>query len=151
MAFMQRFKGRIAADSFSVRRGGFFDGASGVGGQSLQGVLRLPVAVTAVASTDFTMALPPGAMILSAAFYTTTVFTGATATIQLGNAAGGAQYIAAVDVKAVQVLQLTLVNAAAGALASLPALVGGFNLFARLAQTTPTAVGAGILEIEYAA
>lgn len=154
MAFMQRFKGRIAADSLSVRRGGLFDGASGVGGaglSSIQGVLRLPLAVTAVANTDFTAAIPTGATILSAAVYTTTLFTAASITLQIGNVAGGVQYVAATSIISVGIVQLTLVNAAAAALASFPAPTAGANVFVRLVQGTPTAVGAGLLEIEYAA
>lgn len=149
--FMQRFKGKIMAASLWINKNSLFDATSGVGG-TLQGVVRIPLAVTATANTDIVAALPPGATFLSAAVYTTTAFTAVTdCTIQIGNAAAGAQYVAAVSVKAVAVVQLTLVNAAAAALSSMPALTTGSNVFVRLVQTGgATAVGAGILEIEYA-
>jgi hypothetical protein len=52
---------------------------------------------TAVASTEFTLTLPP-CTILRAVTTTTTTFTGATATIQAGATLGGVTQVAAVSI-----------------------------------------------------
>lgn len=127
--------------------GGIVDAASGVNGRS-DYVLKLSLPVTAVTNTDYTLSLPPGATLVSAAVYTTTAYTGTTGNISLGSAAAGAQYVAATDIKAIGVVQLVLVNAAAASLLSMPNAAP--NLFIRIAQsTTPTAVGAGVLVVNY--
>ena len=128
--------------------GGIVDAASGIAGRS-DYVLKLSLPVTAVTNTDYTLSLPAGATFLSATVYTTTAYTGTTGNISLGSAAGGAQYVAATDIKAIGIVQLVLVNAAAADLLSMPAVSP--NLFVRIAQsTTPTAVGAGVLVVKYA-
>jgi hypothetical protein len=133
--------------SVGIGAGGLIDSISGISGKN-DFVQRISLPVTAVTNTDYTMSVPAGATILTAAVYTTTAYTGTTANISIGSAAGGAQYVAATDIHAVGVVQLVLVNAAAAALLSMPA--GTPNLFIRIAQsTTPTAVGAGVLVIDY--
>lgn len=98
---------------------------------------------TANANTDSTVALPVGFRLLRLTVQTTTAFTGATATLQVGSAAGGAQYAAATDIKAVGSYTLTLTGAALTAVNA-----AGGVLYVRLAQTTPTAVGSARLIIE---
>ena len=104
--------------------------------------------VTAVANTDTTMSIPAGARVTSATVYTTTVFGAATdAEISLGNAAGGAQYVAATSIKAggVYPLSFAATTAAASGLLSFPG-----TLYIRIAQTgTASATGAATLVVEY--
>ena len=143
--FVQRWKGKVMAAVLYLGSGGIVDAASGVAGKA-QLANRTAITVTAVANTDFSISLPPGAVILSANFYTTTAFTGATVTAQLGSTLGTADIVAATNVKAAGFVLLAI---AAGA----PAAIGGLgappNVFCRIVQTTPTAVGAGTLVIEY--
>lgn len=110
---------------------------------------QIALAVTAVTNTDLTATLPAGATIVSMTVYTTTAFTAVTdAMISIGNVAAGAQYVAAVSIKALGVYDLTLVAAAAAALASFPS--GSPNLFIRIAQSGgSTAVGAATLVVNY--
>lgn len=100
------------------------------------------ITVTAVANTDFTEYLPTTATILRATVVTSTAFTGATVTLQIGTAVGGAQVVAATDIKAAGAVSLTYT--AAGF-----ALTGAQTLYIRVVQTTPTAVGAAKLLLEY--
>lgn len=150
--FMQRWKGKIIAQQLWIGSGGVIDSPSGVAGKT-DYVQRLSLPVTATANTDFTMAVPTGATVLTIGVYTTTTYTAGTdCTIQIGNAAGGSQYVAATTIAAVAVKQLTLVNAAAAALLSMPAATGTppANIFIRLVQTgTATAVGAATLVLDY--
>ena len=133
--------------SIGVDGGGLIDSASGIAGKT-DFIQRLSLPVTAVTNTDFTMSVPAGATIESIAVYTTTAYTGTTANISIGSAQAGAQYVAATSIASIGIVQLTLVNAAAAALLAMP--VGTPNVFIRIAQsTTPTAVGAGMLVINY--
>lgn len=106
------------------------------------------LSVTAVANTDTTMSIPAGARITKMTVYTTTAFGAATdATIALGNASGGAQYVAATSIKAggVVVLSAAATTAAASGLLSFPG-----TLYIRIAQTgTASATGAATLVVEY--
>lgn len=106
------------------------------------------LSVTAVANTDTTMSIPAGARIIKLTVYTTTAFGAATdATIALGNAAAGAQYVAATSIKAGGVVTLTpaATTAAASGLLSFPG-----TLYIRIAQTgTASATGAATLVVEY--
>jgi len=151
--FMQRFKGKIAAAQLWVTKGQVYDAASGISG-SMQLIARIPLPVTAVATTDYHIALPPGATVLSAAVYTTTAYGAVTdAKVSIGATDGGQDYVAQTSVKAVGIVQLTLLGAAPGAanLSSAPALASGWNFSARITQSGGnSAVGAAILEIEYA-
>lgn len=106
------------------------------------------ITVTAVANTDFVIPVPKGARILIARTYTDTAFTAVTdAQISLGKTVGGAEYVAAVSVKAIGVVSHTLVNAAAADYQSLPQ--DGINC--RLAQTGgSTAVGHATVVVSYA-
>lgn len=112
----------------------------------LFGVKSVAVTVTATANTDIPVTLPTGANVLFIRWNTTTAFTGATVTAQVGATAGGTEYVAAVDVKGAQTLVMTLV--ASANLQSFPAGPNNFNI--RVAQTTPTAVGAATCHIMYA-
>ncbi len=142
--------GNVTSPNFiglGIGTGGMMDVGSGIIGKT-DFYQRLSLPVTAVTNTDYTMSLPTGATLVSMAVYTTTAYTGTTANISIGNAAAGAQYVTAVSIAGIGVVQLTLVNAAAAALLSMPA--GTPNLFIRIAQsTTPTAVGAGVLIVNY--
>ena len=102
--------------------------------------INLPV--TAVASTEFTLALPP-CTIVRAQAVTTTAYTGATVTAQLGTTLGGVEIVAAATIKAAGIASFTIVAAGAK--------FAGGTVFLRVAQTTPTAVGLGVLSIEYVA
>lgn len=105
-------------------------------------VLSLPV--TAVANTDLTIPVPAG-HILRISQRTTTAYTGATVTVQVGTTVGGAEIVAAVDIKGKAVRQLTLVDANND---TFTPFAGG-TVYVRIVQTTPTAVGAGQLIIEF--
>lgn len=143
---MQRFKGKVMASVLYLGAGGIVDAASGVAGKALA-ASRTIITVTAVANTDFSLSLPPGAQVTSAKFFTTTAFTGATATLQLGSTLGATDIVAATDVHALGYVTLAI---AAGAPAAIAALGAAPNVFARLVQTaTFTAVGKGTLIIEY--
>jgi hypothetical protein len=146
--FQERVKGKIAAAAIWLGSGGIVDKTTGIAGK-VQSVVRLALPVTAVANTDFTLSIPPGATIAALTVYTTTAYTASTdAQVSIGNAAGGAQYVAAVSVKAIGVYGLTFVGTAAAAFLAAPA--GSPNLFVRIAQTgTATAVGAATLVVEY--
>lgn len=108
----------------------------------------LALSVTAVTNTDSTLAIPSGAIIRSMTVYTTTAFTAVTdAMISVGSAAGGAQYVAAVSIKAVGIVSLTLIGSNAAALANFTA----GTLFVRVAQSGgSTAVGNATLVVSYA-
>lgn len=147
MGFLQRFQGKIKVASIWLGSGGIVDAASGIGGL-MDYVQKVSLPVTAVANTDIApISVPAGKSLVRATVYTTTAYTGTTVTIQIGSSAGDASYVAAATIKALGVYSLTLVAAAAAALASLPAAP---NLFVRVVQTGPTAVGAATLVLEYA-
>lgn len=109
----------------------------------------IALAVTAVTNTDLTATLPVGAIIRSMTVYTTTAFGAVTdAVISVGNAAAGAQYVAAVSIKAAGVVGLTFVSAASAAFLSFP--TGSPNLFIRIAQSGGnSAIGAATLVVTY--
>lgn len=115
----------------------------------VQGVQTQTISVTAVANTDTTVTIPAAAIVSKFIVYTTTAFGAATdATISLGNAAGGAQYVAATSIKAGGVVILTAAAsvAAASGLLSFPG-----TLYIRIVQTgAASATGAATLVIEYA-
>jgi hypothetical protein len=137
----------LPAGTLVLGPGGIVDGLSGIAGRS-DAFQKLGLPVTAVANTDFTMSIPSGCTLLSAVVYTSVAYTGATATIQIGNAAGGAQYVAAVSILPIGIVPLTLLAAQIPAFLSMPA--GTPNLFIRIVQTSPTAVGAAVLVVNYA-
>jgi hypothetical protein len=105
-------------------------------------VLTLPV--TAVASTPLTLTLP-NCHILAFFQRTTTAYTGATVTLALGTTAGGVDIVAAADIKAKGSRTLTQVDASI----DLATPFSGGTLYATIAQTTPTAVGAGQIIVQY--
>lgn len=95
------------------------------------------VAATAVANTDTILVMPPqGYRLKAIKFVTNTSFTGTTATCQVGTTAGGAEVVAAVNVKPIAEVNATLVPALAAIQLSMAT-----PLFIRLTQTGPTAVG----------
>ena len=122
-----------------------FSGPIAVGSKDLgAGVLlatrSLALVPQAAANTDFTLYQGPG-QVLRATALTTTAFTGATVTVQIGTTQGGADIVAATDIKAAAAVALVLASRAAN-----PA---GRTLHVRIVQTTPTAVGAGVLVLEF--
>lgn len=134
---MQLFKGKVVAKNFL---------AGGLGGGS-----RLALPVTATANTDFTLSIPPGATIASMTVYTTTAYGAATdATIQIGSAAAGSQYVAATSIKAAGVVTLAAAATSAAAAALLAAPNASPNIFVRIVQTgAASATGAATLVIDY--
>lgn len=146
MAFQQIWRGKVFARLLAIGSGGVVDASSGLGGKGML-ASRTIITVTAVANTDFSLSLPPGAQVLSAKNITTTAFTGATATLQLGSTLGASDIVAATDVKAAGYYTLAI---AANAPAAIAALGAAPNVFARLVQTaTFTAVGKSTLVIEF--
>ena len=107
-------------------------------------LLALPV--TAVANTDFTVDLPR--CHITAIHQRTTTAYGVQTNMNLtiGNAAGGNQIVAAVDVKAKGNRQLTLVDAGSDLIAPW----AGGTLHVRMAQVgTASADGAGFLNFNF--
>src|SRR5438477_8287860 len=142
-----KYAGTDVIQKIQLGSGGIVDGVSGLAGR-MDYIQTLALPVTAVANTDFTMSIPPGATLLSAVVYTSVAYTGATATIQIGNAAAGAQYVAAVSIAPIGIVNLTLLAAQTPALSSMPN--ASPNLFIRIVQTaTFTAVGSAKLIINY--
>lgn len=144
----QRFKGKVEIGTLLLGKGGIVDAASGIAGRA-QSAQRVAIAVTAVANTDIPgVSIPQGATIESIRVFTTTAFTAVTdAQISVGATAGGADYVALTTIKALGIYTLTLVNAGAAALLSMPAPP---NLFIRVVQTGgATAVGAATVAINY--
>lgn len=146
--FLQRFQGKVKVGALWLGAVGIIDAASGIAAQPVV-VQKISLPVTAIANTDFTVSAPKGKSLLRATVYTGTAYTAGTdAKIEIGTSAGDASYVAQATIAAIGVHALTLVSAAAAALASLPATP---NLFVRVVQTgTPTAVGAATLVLEYA-
>ena len=106
------------------------------------------LSVTASAAvTPLTVTVPTGARITGIIVYTTTAFGAATdVTIALGNAASGAQYVAATSIKAAGVYPLTLAATAVAGLLSFPG-----TLYLTITQTGAlSATGAATLAIQYA-
>lgn len=109
---------------------------------------EIPLAVTAVATTDFApIAFPPGATDLTYRTYTTTGFGAATdAQLSLGSTAGGVDYVAATTIKAVGVKSHTPVDAAA----AFHLAPGSLLAYPRITQSgTASATGAATLTISY--
>lgn len=109
-------------------------------------VRRLDLAAVNAATADYQLLMPP-CEILDFVQDTTVAFTGATVALSLGATLGGADYISALDIKALGSRVPPLV---AAGVPGLVAFAGG-TLFARIAQGTPTAVGAGRLYVRYLA
>jgi hypothetical protein len=109
-------------------------------------VLMVPLTVAAAANSDFTFTLP-ACRVLRMTQRTNVAFTGNTVTLQMGSTAGGVDYVAAADIKALSAARAqTLVAAAA---AALDAFAGG-TVHGRIVQTaTFTAVGSGVLQVEF--
>lgn len=113
-----------------------------IGAIGSRSIASMPV--TAVANTEFTVTVPAG-RVLRITQRTTTAYTGATATVQVGTTLGGADVVAAADITGIATRSLTLVNASVAAYSPF----AGGTLFVRIAQTTPTAVGAGHMVFEF--
>lgn len=116
-------------------------------GDYLRATTIVPIAVTAIANTDFAFTIPPGAVDVSYTLFTTTAFGAATdAMLQLGSTVGGVDYVAAATVKALGVYAMTRVAAAAAAHLS----PGGLTVNGRIVQSgTASAVGAASLVVSY--
>lgn len=148
MGILQRFQGQVKIGKLILGSAGIVDPASGIGGKPRL-AMRIPITVTATANTDIpAISLPAGATLVSAEVYTGTAFLAATdAKIEIGVSAGDASYVAQTTIKALGVVALTFVAAAAAALLSLPAVP---NIFVRIVQTgTTSATGAATLVLEY--
>jgi hypothetical protein len=131
--------------------------------------VSFPITVTAVENTDFVVYLPAYATVMTINNFTATIFTGATATLSIGSAVGGAQYVNAQTIKAasttISLASMNFVGAGLGSLTtpgsglmSLPvdtAATAANNgiptaaLYFRVTQTTPTAVGASTVVVQY--
>jgi hypothetical protein len=150
MALMQRWKGRIFAEALSLKRGGLSDANTGLSGLYMQGAAIIPIQAVAALTQDYSGAVPPGSTIFGMDFICVTAFTGATVTLAVGNAAGNAAYVAAVDIKTPAATKTSLTLIGTAALISMPVLASGKNVWARVTQTaTTTAVGTGYLVIQY--
>lgn len=101
------------------------------------------ISATAVANTDFTIPMPAGYRLLRITNYNSTTYTGATVTLSVGTAAGGTQIINAHNILPAGVHTMAFVAAFN------PTNVTNTTLFLRIAQTTPTAVGASTVVFEY--
>lgn len=148
MGVMQRFNSTVKIGRLILGAAGIVDPASGIGGKP-RVAMRVPITVTATANTDIpAISLPPGATLVDAYVFTGTAFLAATdAKIEIGTSAGDASYVAQTSIKALGVVALTLVAAAAAALLALPAVP---NIFVRIVQTgTASATGAATLVLEY--
>lgn len=121
--------------------------ANGFSGSRSLNSNSISLPVTAVTNTDYTVSIPVGALIRSMAVYTTTAYTAVTdAKIQIGSTVGGVDYVAATSIKALGIVSLTLVAAAAATFANFTA----GTVFVRVAQSGGnTAVGNGTLVISY--
>jgi hypothetical protein len=126
-----------------------FRGPLRVGPPSAIGVVscvrQLDLVPLAAANTDLQLVMPR-CQILGFTQMTRTAYTGATVALSLGITPGGAEIVSAADIRA-QGFRQPLTVVATG----VPLLFNftGGTLFARLAQTTPTAVGLGALFVEY--
>lgn len=145
---LQRFQGSVKIARLflgSSATSGIYDNASGIR-MGVGGGIRLSLPVTAVATTDFTMSIPPGAAIDSLIVYTTTAYGAATdAKISVGSTVGGQEYVAQTSIKAGGVVSLSFAatTAAAAAMAVAPAVP---NLNVRITQTgAASATGAAVL------
>jgi hypothetical protein len=146
MAFQQIWRGKVFARFLAIGSGGIVDASSGLGGRGIL-ASRTLMTVTAVANTDFSLSLPPGAQVLSSKVFTTTAFTGTTVTAQLGSTLGASDIVPATNIKAAGYVTLAIAANAPAAIAALGAVP---NVFARIVQTGATAVGAATLVIEFA-
>ena len=110
----------------------------------------MPLPVTAVANTSFTVTLPSGGTLLNAMVNTSVAYTGATVTIALGVSALDTTIVNATTIKAIGAYPLTLLQPAAASPAVMPN--ASPNLFITVTQTsTYTAVGTAFLVLNYTA
>jgi hypothetical protein len=148
--FLSRFKGKIMCSQLWLAAGAVvYDAVSGLAGL-MDFVTKTSLTVTAATTTDFgPLSIPAGKTLMRAAVYTSTAFGAVTdAKISIGISAGDQSYVAQTTIKAVGVYNLTLVNAAAASLASMPAAP---NLYVRITQSGGnSATGAATLVLEYA-
>jgi len=112
----------------------------------------VPVTVTAVTNTDFTFQLPAGARDVTFRTKTITAFGAVTdAQLSIGNAAAGAQYVAAVSIKAAGQVAHTLAGGAMSELDTVPGAPGSMTtIYGRVAQSGGnSATGLATLIVEY--
>jgi len=113
----------------------------------------VPIAVTATANTDITFTLPAGARDVTFRTKTATAFGAATdATLQIGSASAGAEFVAAVSVKAQGQVAHTLVGGGVATLDTVAGTPGTETIFyVRIVQTgTASATGAATLFADFA-
>ncbi len=121
-------------------------------GATIRCTAIVPLAVTAVANTDFNFQLPSGARNIVFRTKTTTAFGAATdAQLQLGKTVGGAEYVAAVSIKAQGEVAHAAVAAGMPDLETVPGQLGGSTAFTgRIVQTgAASANGAATLFVDY--
>lgn len=113
--------------------------------------LALPVTAGA-ANADFVAYIPAGSRNVKFNTKTSVAFGAVTdAQISIGNAAAGAQYVAAVSIKAAGEVNHTLVAGAMAELDTVPGKLGDLTpVYVRVAQTGGnSATGTGVLFVEY--
>lgn len=121
-------------------------------GDNLRFESCVALSVTAVANTDFTFTLPAGARDVSFTTTTITAFGAVTdAQLSIGKTVGGAEYVAAVSIKAAGKVTHTLVGTAIGELDTVTGQPGTQTTFnARIAQSGGnSATGAATLNVSY--
>ena len=149
-----QFSGPVYSNG-GFRVGSYYNSSPGTAGNNINNspiaivgaIQTQALTVTAVTNTDTTITIPTGARVLNIFAYVTVAFTGGTPTIALGNAAGGAQYVAATSLATAGVYMLSIAGttAAATGLLSFPG-----TLYVRINQASaPTAVGNVPLAIQY--
>jgi len=134
----------------------FPSGASISGGSAVTTIngyvaqLKIPVQAVSAAATAFNITVPAGAVVDSIKFATTTAFTGATVSGEIGSASGDASYVAATSVKNGGVVLLYPPSVASTAAASVFLSAPASSAFVfTLAQGTPTGTGSGTLLVDY--
>lgn len=151
--FVQRLKGKVIIPALELGSAGFFDAPSGIKGIA-DFIIKIPLPVTAAASTAFTVSLPPGGTLLNASVYTYVAYGAVTdCKISLGVSAADNSYLTggtAVSIKALGVYELVLAQPAAAGPAIMPNTSP--NLFITVAQTgTASATGSAFLVLNYTA
>lgn len=121
-------------------------------GAMLRCTAVIPLTVTAIANTDFNFQLPCAARNLVFRTKTVTAFGAATdAQLQLGKTVGGAEYVAAVSVKAQGEVAHAEVAAGIPDLDQVPGSLGSTAAFTgRIVQSgAASAVGVATLYVDY--
>lgn len=127
-------------------------GITRIPGGLVRCTVAVPLAVTAVANTDYTFAIPTFARNVVFRTKTVTAFGAATdAQLQIGKTVGGAEYVAAVSIKAQGEVGHTNVTTGVPDLDQVPGSWGTQATFtARIVQSgAASATGAATLYVDY--